>query len=194
MNPESNEANDRFHRGFKTTRLLITAGVICAALVVIILFNSTPGSKNPYQSYLDSEKAPFLQIRLRGDKFSDAQQLFYEGMKEYRRDNFNGAIQHLEKAVDKTPDQGDWWLYLGVSYYLNHKSERAIEALTRADLLLENSQKWRARWFLTQAFLLSGDADKAVPLLKKISNRDDEYAEKAKRLLSQVQAIAENRN
>jgi hypothetical protein len=163
--------------------------------VVVLFLLITPFSGNPYLDHLSVEKLSFNELHgyeathLRGGNVSEADSLFLLGMDDYLANNYKGAIGKIEDALEIAPDKGNWWLYLGVCYYLDHKANPAIEALTMADSLTQFYNKERARWYLAQAYLLKKDSQKAVPLLEWIVAQNRIYAEKADTLLKAVQSI-----
>jgi len=171
---------DKIVLGFKTfgrPRIFVPAAVVVTALLLFVTLLRHP--ENPYLTYLSFEKLPYRPQTLRGEMATEAERLFHEGMNDYLRGNYKGAIGSLRDAVTEAPDNGSWWLYLGVCYYLDHKGKRAIESLTRADALTQHSLKVRTRWYLAEAHLLQGDADKAIPLLEWISAQKMGYAAQA---------------
>ncbi len=176
---------------FKNTgklRILLPAAVVViTTLFLFVTLLQHP--KSPYLPYLSFQRLPYRLEKLRGEEATQGEQLFHQGMNDYLRGNYKGAINSLKRAVEKDPNNGIWWLYLGVCYYLNHQSKRAIEALTKADALTQYSQKVRSRWYLAQAYLLQGDADRAIPLLEWIRGQKMGYSAQADSLLTKVHPI-----
>jgi len=173
-------------RVFSRPRGWVPAAVVVTALLLMITLPLFHHPENPYLTYLSFDKLPYQPQKLRGEMASQAERFFHKGMNEYLRGNYRGAIGNLREAVEKDPDNGTWWLYLGVCYYLNHQGKQAIEALTRADGLTQYSLNVKSRWYLAQAYLLQGDADRAIPLLERIRDQKREYATQADSLLTIV--------
>ncbi len=146
------------------------------------------GHLGSYGFILAFETLPYQPMKLRGTT-GDAERSFDEGMEYYLRGNYRDAISNLNKAVEKTPENGAWWLYLGVCHYLERDAKAAIKALTRADSLTQYSNKTRARWYLAQAHLLNDDANQAIPLLQWLIDQRKTYADKADSLLTGVRSI-----
>ncbi len=180
----------KISRGFRTfgrPRIFVPAAVVVTALLLFVTLLHHP--ENPYLTYLSFEKPPYRPQKLRGEMASQAEHLFHKGMNEYLRGNYRGAIGNLREAVEKDPDNGTWWLYLGVCYYLDRQGKQAIETLARADTLTQYSLNVKSRWYLAQAYLLQGDTDRAIPLLEWIRGQKREYAAQADTLLTIVHHI-----
>lgn len=168
-------------------RVLVPVTGIAAAVVLFFLL--IPHRHNPYITHLSYEKLPYQSDYYRGEASAEAESLFSRGIDDYLADNYKDAIANLENAVDRAPDEGSWWLYLGVCYYLDRQVKRAIKALTMADSLTQFYNKERARWYLAQAHLLNRNPKKAFPLLEWIIAQNRIYAERADSLLKTVQSI-----
>lgn len=178
-------------KGWGRPKELIPAAIVAMILILLLILPPVPRPENPYTSLLAFDKIPYRQMQLRTVPAAEGQQWFEAGMDEYLHDNFKGAISQLKRAVKNSPGDGTWWLYLGVSYYLDHQAQPAIEALTEADRLTEYSLKNRAQWYLAQAYLLAGQAEAAIPLLDSLAHRMMEYAPEADSLLMKVKSVAE---
>lgn len=178
-------------RTYRRLRVLAPAAVVATALLLFTIFPLLHRPDNPYLNVLFFEKVPYRPQTLRGEMATESERLFLEGMSSYLIDDYKGAIDNLQKAVGEAPENGSWWLYLGVCYYLDRQGKRAIEALTRADALTQHSLKVRARWYLGQAHLLRGDVDRAIPLLEWVRDRRREYGAEAESLLTAVRSVIE---
>ncbi|TKJ36566.1 hypothetical protein CEE37_14900 [candidate division LCP-89 bacterium B3_LCP] len=176
---------------FRRAKVFVPATIVTIALVVFLIMRPGTQPENPYFAHLSFEKAPFKQMHVRSDIGTDAQLTFRKGMDEYLKGNFKGAIDYLENAVSASPDEGPWWLYLGISYYLDRQAKPAVKALTKAVSLTEYTLKSGAEWYLAQAFLLDGNADPAMPLLEGLAIQKRDYSEIAESLLEKVRPVAE---
>ncbi len=176
-------------KAFSKPRILAPAVVVVTALLLFAILPLFHHPDNPYLTYLSFEKLPYRPQKLRGEMVTEAEHLFHEGMNDYLVEDYKDAIANLKNAVEKAPDNGSWWLYLGICYYLDRQAERAIEALTKADGLTQYSLNAKSRWYLAQAYLLQGDADRAVPLLEGIRDQRRTYATQADSLLTIVHDI-----
>lgn len=180
----------QFLQGFWQPRIYVPVLVTASIFIFVLILPRTPQDQdNPYFAYLNFEKAPYLQMRAFEE--TEGQQLFIRGMEEYLDNDYGEAISYLAKATKINPGEGEWWLYLGVSYYLDHQAGPGIESLSKADSLTVNTSRNRARWYLAQAYLLSGDAQTALPLLEALINQEEEYASEAYELLTKIKAEME---
>ncbi len=172
------------------SRGMVPAMVMTTVLILLLILPPTPGTDNPYLPLLSFQKAPYRLGSLRGPAATEAQQSFESGMEKYLEDHFNEAVVHLREAVELNPDEGKFWLYLGISHYLNRQAEPAIEALTIADSLTEYSLSSRTRWYLAQAYLLADRDDDATPILVSLASQKRDYAQKADSLLTKIQSVS----
>jgi len=172
-------------------RPVVWVPAAAAAALVLFLLLPTTRSRNPYLPYLDTAKAPVIFSTLRQPlgPSPEAQNLFDRGMAEYDRDRYGRASSSLEKAVKLAPDQKHWWLYLGISRYLNHHPQAAVQPLETA-LTGENKRlQAMARWYLAQAWLAQGEASKARPLLEEAIRQGDDYSARADSLSARISEI-----
>jgi tetratricopeptide (TPR) repeat protein len=161
------------------------------AAVFITLFSFLPKNQlvpTNYLAYLAFDKLSYQSMELRDSPETDAHTQFEKAMAYYLVDDYASAAAQLQRAVEMSPDRANWWLYLGVCYYLQNMPDQAIPALAKADSLSELSLQIKARWYLAQALLAKGDAGKAVPLLKWIQAQNRAYSGRADTLLANVDA------
>ena len=168
-------------------RVLVPATLVAGAMVLFVMLSPVFRSGNPYLYHLSFDKLPYEAGDLR-ETTSDAHVFFNQGMANYKNDNFEDAITDLKKAVELTPDEGEWLQYLGVCYYLDRQAQPAIETLTKADSLTAFFQKLRIRWYLSQALLLNDEADRAIPYLEWIVAQNKEYVSQAETLLAAIES------
>lgn len=136
--------------------------------------------------YLTFEKLPYKYGNLRGEQETEALRFFQKGMIRYKEDDYEGAAEYLGKATEKIVDSGQWWLYLGVSYYLDRRGGEAVKALAQAERLTTGARNVQSRWYLAQSYILAGEAGRAIPLLKGIADQREGYAEEASSLLNRL--------
>jgi hypothetical protein len=173
------------------SRPIVWVPAAAATAVVLFLLLPTMQSNNPYLPYLDFTKAPvnFSTLRQPAGPLPEAQNLFDLGMAAYGRDRYGRASSYLQKALKLAPDQKHWWLYLGISCYLDHHPQAAVEPLETA-LTGENKRlQAMARWYLAQAWLAQREAGKARPLLEEAIRQRDDYAVRADSLLARISEI-----
>ena len=170
-------------------RVLVPVGAVTAVLIAFLILQSPPDADNPYIAHLVFQKIVYRPTQPRAPIGPEAQQLFASGMQAYREDNFKNAADLIAKALELEPTQGHWWLYLGISYYLDRQAAPAIEALVRADSLTEYTLRNTARWYLAQAHLLNNDAASARPVLDSLIEQNREYAQEAVELWDKVESV-----
>jgi hypothetical protein len=57
---------------------------------------------------------------LRGTSQPSGQDSYLNGVNAYVEADYKRAERCFAKAVSQSPDQGDWWLILGVCQFLRH--------------------------------------------------------------------------
>jgi tetratricopeptide (TPR) repeat protein len=181
-----------------TTRNISVALFMLTALfaVVFIIPNMRLAKRvmdaplqNPYLTYIRYDELPYQPIETRGITKTEGMKFFELGMKDYVQKNYAVAIKNLKLAV-QSESQAQWWLYLGVSHFMNHESAPAILALEKADTLSSPFLKMTARWYLAQAYLVEQKLDKAKPLLESVVASKTERSSLADSLLSKIQLAA----
>jgi hypothetical protein len=138
---------------------------------------------------LPLESLPYQPMRTRGLVSSQAQDLVEKGMNAYLAGRYDEAAKSLRLAVERDSLQGDLWLYLGVSYYLDREPARAIATLGHAENLAGKDPyggvpQAHARWYLAQANLMRGNADRADSLLELLI--PGPYADRARSEIAQI--------
>jgi tetratricopeptide (TPR) repeat protein len=176
------------YRKFLVT--LIAAGT-AVLVVMFLLYGRQERYRSPYADFLETSKLRYDGgLRLRGDAAATGQAQFDEGMEFYTADRFEQAVPPLKKAVQQQPDSAAWWMYLGISHYLLKDAAAAIVCLEQANRLNAAGLRPHVRWYLAQAYLLSGSADQATPLLGWLSTQNTEYAVKADSLVMRMQLVS----
>jgi tetratricopeptide (TPR) repeat protein len=174
-------------------RVLVPAVGLAAALglslLIIIPSTRRAEAENPFIAYLSFEQLPYQPLELRDRAPTQAERYYSGGMDDYLKNNYAAAARKLHRAVEMQPEEGNWWLRLGVCYFLNRQPKPAIEALTKADELTQRLFNIRVCWYLAQSYLLNGDPDNAIPLLERVVAQDRAYADEAKTLLENVHTI-----
>ena len=157
-------------------RIYAPALAVTATIVFCIVIFIKDFTGNPYADFLSYEPLQYRQMTLRGDIHSNAERLFDVGMTAYAISNYKQAIKGLELAVAESSDSWKYWMYLGISYYLDHRPPEAINALTKADKLSKYAFKDEIRWYLYQSLLLNKDNVRADSLHNVLMSRGGKYA------------------
>jgi predicted Zn-dependent protease len=178
-------------RSFYIAALIVLIGAFALLPIAPSHQMFRPRHVNPYLAHLSFEQLPAEQMR--GPRVTVGEQFFTDAMNDYRHGDYNSSIKNLKFAVRHAANRAQWWLYLGVSYFLNRQGEFAVAALKNADFLAPQDLKPTARWYLAQAYLLGENVDKAMPLLKWISEQKSDYATAADSLAMHVQSVADNK-
>ncbi|HEX7344511.1 MAG TPA: hypothetical protein VF398_09610 [bacterium] len=176
-------------QGMRLPGEVIPALAATALILLLILLPTHPPQVNPYSAWLSFEKAYYQSVQDRAPGNAAAEAAFQKGMEFYQENNFKAAAGLLATAVQEDSLEGRYWLYLGISYYLDHQARRAVAALTKAESLSDPAQRNRARWYLAEAYLLQQDTVRSMPLLQSLVNEGYEYSEEADSLLIRVREM-----
>ncbi len=182
---------DDFFRGIFSSKEIIPALAMTAILIFFLIVPPHPVATNPYLPLVSFDQAFYQQASFRSIEESSVAGDFKQGMEYYLEEDYPRAIAHLKTAADADSAKGDYWLYLGVSYFLNRHAEEAIEALSYAVTICESVQKNRALWYLAQSYLSAGNAQMALPALETLASQGFEYSAEADTLLSKIGALQE---
>jgi cytochrome c-type biogenesis protein CcmH/NrfG len=172
-------------------RKLLVILVAAGALVLVVMFTlyGRHGEhyRSPYADYLEKSKLSYNGgLKLRGVAPIAGQEQFDEAMEFYATDHFDQAVRLLEQAVRKQPDSATWWMYLGVSYYMQRDATEAVNALEHANQLAQADLRPQIQWYLANARLLAGKRDPAKELLESLDQADGLYASEARNLLAKL--------
>lgn len=157
------------------------------------VFGRTEKENNRYLPYLSFEMLPYRVLEAGVRSKTEVYELFRIGMKAYERGDYRESIKYLEMATNESPNEWDYWLYLGICYYLDHQEKLAIVALTKSETLNRFALRIERQFYLAQAFLMNNEPEKAIPLLKWIRDEKVEYSAKAESLLSAIYNVT-NKN
>src|SRR5262249_39570045 len=80
--------------------------------------------------------------------------------------NFDLTLQMVQKAVEKDPNNGDFWNTLGLVHYRRGEWQPAIAALDKARTLHSNCETYDF-FFLAMAHWQSGHKDQALECHQK---------------------------
>jgi len=109
------------------------------------------------------------------------------GLDSYAAGNYAIAREHLARAVEMEPSNGEMLLYLGSAGLLDGDLEPAIghleQARTRSP---DGAVKDEAAWQLANAALLDGRSDEAKRILQKLGEFDGRRGEDSRALLESL--------
>jgi tetratricopeptide (TPR) repeat protein len=164
----------------------VSVAVVAAAVIFIIgrMGIDSGGKYDPFIKFLPMDNpTPLL---LRGTSGPIGQENYMNGVNAYVEADYKRAERYFSKAVSQSPEQGDWWLILGVCQFLRHDAKNAISSLTEADKLTEGTSRQKARWFLSQSYLMVEDVDAAVKLLEWLVTEGKDHSQDARKLLEEL--------
>lgn len=172
-------------------RWVVAAAAVIGLTVVGWQFLSGPPTPQTTaialaESYLDHH---FADPRDRKG-LVDFDELRAEAANAYNQRDFPAAISRYESLFRATEKQEIVdYLFLGISY-LSVQPPQPQKAITALETISNNAQNEypdETAWFLTIAYVLAGDMDKAKPLLKVRIEQGDWNQEKAAQLLQYLE-------
>ncbi|MBU0743728.1 hypothetical protein KKA85_15635 [bacterium] len=149
----------------------VLAPVVVAVAAVFVLVLMPDGDELRRIAVL--EPAPYVQVDTRAAE-SDAAVLFREAMSQYTSARYGDAARLLDEAL--AAGDASWHqdaqarLYLGVSRLLDGDPAGALSPLREAAGSSQLAIAERSRWYLAQAYLLSGDAGAAREALLSLTD------------------------
>jgi len=162
-----------------------SVSIAVAAAAVFLVIGRMPDLK-------DSRFSLYINVRpmdsptsllLRGESPPPGNENYQNGLAEYAKGDYNRAERLFTRAVKESPEQGEWWLILGVCQVLLKNSDAAIQSLMEADKLTTGESQRKARWYLSQSYLMNDDLDNSVKLLEWLVNERKDHADDARNLL-----------
>jgi hypothetical protein len=140
-----------------------------------------------YRDLAMIERLPFIPIVFKsGEKKSESDELFDEGMKLYNKLNYSSAIQKLQIVIKKDPRNVDAHLYLGICYLLKDSADKSIPPLKQIVKMDFPLLKEKAHWYLGNAYLLKEDKIKATYEFQKVIKYKGEYKDKAEKIIREI--------
>ncbi len=156
-------------RALLSPRVLVPAVVAAAAVFVLVVMPDG----DDLRRIAVLEPVPYVQVDTRGAEF-DAALLFHEAMSHYTSTRYGDAARLLDEALaagDESWHQAaQARLYLGVSRLLDGDPAAALSPLRDAAGSSQIAIAERSRWYLAQAYLLTGEADAAREALHSLSD------------------------
>lgn len=197
-NKEQSESEQQIYENSKpakTKRLFIIGAFAAAATVLFFLFN-------PFKNQLSSAQLAeqhFMPYELQtimnsGNnngvtpdsglegsdliKNTESKELLKKGKKYYNEKDYALAKQYFNQYLSVNPNDIDVQLAKGSSEFKLGQTNAAIQTFK------EMKDSNDALWYLALAYLKNKEAEKAKPLLKSLSNKDDKkYTKEAKEIL-----------
>ncbi|MCB1061189.1 MAG: hypothetical protein KDB65_13280 [Calditrichaeota bacterium] len=167
--------------------VLLIASMLAAVLVFAAACGSTGGTSSKFAQLIKIKPMDVIKpIVLRGTATPKGQDDYLKGLDAYMAADYKKGEKYFATAVKASPEQGDWWLILGVCQVLQHDDKNAVRSLQKANTLVSEPSLSKAHWFLAQAYLMGDDASSAAPLLEWLSVNGVEHSADAKQLLQDL--------
>ncbi|MEL7120873.1 MAG: hypothetical protein AAFO07_15580 [Bacteroidota bacterium] len=156
--------------------------LIPAAAVVLILLTAFPYifQANDPQVLADNfltKTEVYHSAATKGTKTEETTR--QEAINAFNKKDYLLAEQYYSQIENKTEEDN---LYTALSFLYNKKYAQGIPVLEVLERNPESKFQIEARWFLSIAYVLNGEEDKAKSLLQSISAEDWNY-KKAKKML-----------
>lgn len=131
-----------------------------------------------FQSY-PNIVAPTVRGEMKEDSKSEA---FFE----YDNGNYKKSLELFSKIYDS--ENVDYALfYKGLSLMELEKTKDAIVTFKQFDLSKNNAFTPFVKWYLALSYVKENQKEKAIPLLKSLTETDNPQQEMAKKLLSELE-------
>lgn len=181
------EVQQEYQQGQRPVRKywLIAASVSVLCLLAAIFYFAFGPSAEPQGLYAQYFEMPADNLSVRGN---DGQALLNEAMAYYNEGQFKQASVAFENWQRQNNDSIPILFYQALS-------QMALEDMPPAIVQLEKIQQqpnvaaeyYRpAQWYLSLAYLQTGQTEKATSLLEDLKTATGSYAEKADRLLEEL--------
>jgi predicted Zn-dependent protease len=172
---EDLEAKEKHQK--KRSKVFIYSGVSTSlAAAVVLLAIVFTGNNNP-KRLADQHFKPFpdyVTERYRGPRNNGAQKsdedVLNKGMKAYRASSYEKAATFLKQAIEQNQQKALSQFYLGNALIASGKPDKAIDHLKGLKPKLNRDYRQQQQWYLALAYIKSGQAEKAKPLLDKLQD------------------------
>ena len=174
---------------FRLPVLVPVAAAAAAAALLLVRPASGPGSLGELAIV---EPLPWTTVETRAGEL-EAERIFQRGMANYARGDYAAAAATLSAAVERGAGDSTWTkldqarLFLGLSFLLIDDPENGgphLETAARAD---SPPLRDRARWYLAQSRLMTGDGGAALVILDALAESPG-YGQSARELAARVRA------
>lgn len=158
---------------FKFKRLI---SILVAASILLI------GSLFFFNTNNDLFELPVMHSEIvRGQEVNVT---YEDAVEAFNSHQYSIARSQLEALLAISPNQAQYQYYLGLTYVGEEKWEKAIHELNPL-IAGESVFSEEAKYYLAICYYRSGDAEKAITLLKQIT-ADGELSIRAKKLLAKI--------
>jgi tetratricopeptide (TPR) repeat protein len=96
---------------------------------------------------------------------------FYEGMLDYKQENYKEAIEKWQVLLKTTPENDTLNYYLGVAHLALGKAAKSLEYLESQERFRQGIFKEDAAWYAALAKIKEGKPEEAGLLLQKYPSK-----------------------
>lgn len=114
-------------------------------------------------------------------------QLFNEGMTDYKLGDFSTAQRQWLPLLQQNPSNDTLLFYLGISYLETDQTDSAVALFE--EIIEQNDPQFRqqALWYLALGLIKNGRADEANVHLKALLQSDSSFKERAQYILDRLE-------
>ena len=167
----------------------LVPAILTAALAIAVLWPQ-PQTRSRWAGLADLEPLPWVHIEVRGGETDTARTLYADGMTAYGEGRYAVAAEQLADAAAGLPagsaERQQAVLYQGVALLLDGDAAGAIAPLQTATEASLRPVADRGRWYLVQAYLLTGQVAPARGILDTLRG-SPVYGDRAGDLLHALQ-------
>lgn len=169
------------------------AGLL-AAIGLLLAYFTVPRASNPSKEF--ALLAP-LPVRVDPGRTPSGEfdVAWTAGLTAYGQGDYRKAERSFRRALEIEAARAEAYLYLGSTLLLRHEVDSAVEALSMAVSLAAAPEYWEeSRWQLAQGFLLEGNPDAAVSLLREVARDGRRHQADANEQLAKLTPLRSRRN
>ncbi len=165
-------------KSFPYKWLGVAATIIIAFGAMMLLINNKPSDEKLYLSFFESYPNT-VSPTVRGEVTSNLISIaFYH----YDNENYEEAIKLFDE-IYKTELSDYALFYKGLSQMELQKINDAIITFKTFDFSSKSEYNEKISWYLALCYIKSEQKEKAIPLLKNITNSDNQFKKSASELL-----------
>lgn len=154
----------------------------------IVDYRGLRKKKAEVQSGLPSEFESKSNIENQNDDYIAEQpyiDFLSNALKLFNSNDYKGASKEFSIILSYFPDDANAIFYSGLAYFQMTDYVKAEKRFTQMVNHTFNTFYDESQWYLSQALIFSGKKKEAIDLLKKISEEDGFYSQRAKNKLNE---------
>lgn len=161
----------------------IAAVLLLVSTIIFYIFNSmaTGGTDKIFNEYfvLYPNTTPIVRSEVSADTFLQA-------MSAYEIEDFNTALNLLEKVLAQNPANAEARFYAGMASLELHETAKSIDYFKSVAAIETSEFKQHSQWYLALAFLKNQDEKSAMVVLKEIAASGRKYQKFASELITKL--------